>query len=71
MCSLIVVNRTTVRFFIKNQTTGDFLSPFDERPPSAEIDKVSGATAEWILERPTHLDDDGRGSSRCPRLVNI
>jgi hypothetical protein len=59
MCSLIVVNRTTVRFFIKNQTTGDFLSPFDERPPSAEIDKVSGATAEWILERPTHLDDDG------------
>jgi hypothetical protein len=59
MCSLIVVNRTTVRFFIKNQTTGDFISPFEGTPPSAQIDKVSGATAEWILERPTHLDDDG------------
>jgi hypothetical protein len=56
MCSIIVVNRTTVRFFIKNQTTGDFVAPFDEPAPMAAKPavqvQVSGATAEWIVERP-------------------
>jgi hypothetical protein len=59
LCSLVVINAITVRFFIKNQTTGDFVSPFEETPPSPRIKRVSGATAEWIVERPTHFDDDG------------
>jgi hypothetical protein len=61
MCSLIVVDRTTVRFLIKNQTSGDLAGPFDaparmagmKHPPSPIQMKVSGATAEWVTERPT------------------
>jgi hypothetical protein len=61
ICSLIVINRTTVRFYIKNQTTGNFVRPFDRPAPSvgraaARVQlKVSGATAEWIMERPRDL----------------
>jgi hypothetical protein len=69
MCSLIVVNRTTVRFFIKNQSTGKFVAPFDEPAPIAGKPavqvtepavqvQVSGATAEWIVERPNVWHED-------------
>jgi hypothetical protein len=57
LCSLIVIDRTTVRFFIKNQTTGHHVKPFQRHPPAPGL-AVSGATAEWIMERPTHLFSD-------------
>jgi hypothetical protein len=56
-CSLIVVDRRTVRFFIKNRTTGIHLKPFQRNPPSPAL-TISGATAEWVMERPTHLSSD-------------
>jgi hypothetical protein len=60
MCSLIVTGRDRVRFFIKNQTTGTFVAPFEKVAPPAIMPPgpspvplaVSGATAEWITERP-------------------
>src|SRR5438445_378130 len=32
-CSMVVMNRTTVRFYIKNQTTGAFVAPFEQSAP--------------------------------------
>jgi hypothetical protein len=59
MAHLIVVNPTLMRFMIKNQTTGHFVGPFDSPPPTSAIPlTVSGATAEWITERPKRLDRD-------------
>jgi Peptidase A4 family len=66
MCKLIVINSTTVRFIIKNQTTGQIVAPFDEPAPKTDMKhlpspvqvKVSGATAEWVMERPKHFDSD-------------
>ncbi len=52
MAIVTVVGPTTARFMIKNQTTGDFSPPFLIDAPSP-ITKISGATAEWILERPS------------------
>ncbi|SED51408.1 Peptidase A4 family protein [Rhizobiales bacterium GAS188] len=60
MCWLIVLDLQTARFLIKNQTTGHMLRPFDEtapteampHPPSPVQLEISGATAEWVLERP-------------------
>jgi hypothetical protein len=57
MCNLVVIDRTTVRFLIKNQTTGHHVSPFQRHPPSPLL-SVSGATAEWVMERPTHISSD-------------
>jgi hypothetical protein len=51
--SLTVLNPTTVRFNIKNVTLGVVLGAFDVATPTAAL--VSGATAEWIMERPTPL----------------
>jgi hypothetical protein len=53
---LTVLNPTTVRFNIKNVTLNVFLGAFDVAIPTAGI--VSGATAEWIMERPTPLGGD-------------
>src|SRR5437879_9620697 len=62
-CSMVVMNRTTVRFYIKNQTTGAFVAPFEQsaplfHPPDGRDPvqlEVSGATAQWIVERPAAL----------------
>jgi hypothetical protein len=62
-CSMVVMNRTTVRFYIKNQTTGAFVAPFEQsaplfHPPDGREPvqlEVSGATAQWIMERPAAL----------------
>jgi hypothetical protein len=57
MASLLVLNDTQVHFLIENRTTGAFFPPFTMNAPtdtSSGIQaKVSGATAEWIVERPT------------------
>jgi hypothetical protein len=62
-CSMVVMNRTTVRFYIKNQSTGYFVAPFEQsaplfHPPDGGEPvqlEVSGATAQWIVERPAAL----------------
>lgn len=58
-CMMIVVDPKTVKFLIKNETTGQVLTAFDATAPvdnslpSGPIQlEVSGATAEWITERP-------------------
>jgi hypothetical protein len=63
LCSLVVVTPTKVKFLIKNQTTGYMIAPFDQVAPMAQMThmpspiqvEISGATAEWIMERPTKL----------------
>jgi len=66
MASMIVIDETHVRFYIKNVTSGG-LSPkiFVKSAPQATLPdgsgvvqvevsvEVSGATAEWVMERPT------------------
>jgi len=59
LCSLVVISPTTVRFFLKNQTTGYVFGPVDYQAPTPEDSsqlKVTGATAEWITERPAAFD---------------
>jgi hypothetical protein len=66
IASLIVVGETLVKFIIKNETTGQICSPFIKQAPLATLPnglspvqvKVSGATAEWVLERPTIWGSD-------------
>jgi len=56
MANLQVLNDTKVVFRIKNQTTGKSYPPFKlkapKQPGTTRRAKVSGATAEWIVERP-------------------
>ncbi|MFH6785980.1 MULTISPECIES: G1 family glutamic endopeptidase [Methylobacterium] len=54
---LTVLDPATVRFNLKNETTGTMLQAFDVAAPGGR--HVSGATAEWILERPSPLGSDG------------
>ena len=57
MCALVLLSNTVVRFIIKNRCSGLALSPFDVTPPPASVPlRVSGATAEWIVERSTDPD---------------
>jgi hypothetical protein len=60
MCSLVVISPTIVRVSLKNQTTGYFFGPINYEAPTPEGSstqlKVTGATAEWITERPTAFD---------------
>ena len=51
MCSLSVIDYQTVRLLISNKTTGNSLAPFQVQAPDQHLE-ISGATAEWILERP-------------------
>jgi hypothetical protein len=55
MASLRVVNETRVHCIIKNRTTGVIL-PFTMDAPTDKVSgiqvKISGATAEWVVERP-------------------
>jgi hypothetical protein len=57
MASLIVLSETQVQFLFENRTTGEIVQPFVMAAPtdaSGMQFKVSGATAEWIVERPTN-----------------
>jgi hypothetical protein len=66
MSSMIVTDPTHVKFMIVNTTTGVAVCPFIVPAPSVDMAqgptpvqlKVSGATAEWIMERPTVLGSD-------------
>jgi hypothetical protein len=54
MAALVLLSNTVVKFILKNLSTGDVVTPFDVAPPLASVPlKVSGATAEWIVERST------------------
>ena len=56
LAHLEVLNETLVRFSIKNVTTNFNFPPFTMIAPTDPVTllqaKVSGATAEWIVERP-------------------
>ncbi|AWB23181.1 hypothetical protein DA075_21615 [Methylobacterium currus] len=54
---LTVLDPVTVRFNLKNETAGTMLQAFDLTAPGGR--HVSGASAAWILERPSPLDADG------------
>ncbi|TNC15165.1 hypothetical protein FF100_06305 [Methylobacterium terricola] len=54
---LTVLDPATVRFNLKNETTGTVLQAFDVAAPGGR--HVSGATAAWILERPSPPGSDG------------
>jgi hypothetical protein len=56
LAQLEVLSDMQVRFLIKNATTGQSYPPFRMDAPSngGRQAKVSGATAEWIVERPTN-----------------
>jgi hypothetical protein len=55
MCSVIVrPDRRAVKFLIKNATTGHFIAPFVRPAPVQPVPlRVSGATAQWVTERPS------------------
>jgi hypothetical protein len=57
MASLRVLNETRVHGIIKNRTTGEILPFIMDAPTDTSSGmqlKVSGATAEWIVERPAN-----------------
>lgn len=67
MASLFVVNSTHVKYLIVNHTKGVVCTPFKETEPSSYLSgilgtppladipvRVSGATGEWITERPVN-----------------
>lgn len=61
MCSLHVLSDTSVKFIIINRTTNQIFPPFTMPSPTTDPPafiqvNVSGATAEWIVERPTSVD---------------
>ena len=66
LASITVVSTTAVTFYIKNQSTGIALSPWTVTAPWSPMPtgpsptqvRVSGATAEWVMERPTKTTDD-------------
>ncbi|MET7244070.1 G1 family glutamic endopeptidase [Methylobacterium sp. EM32] len=54
---LTVVDPATVRVNLKNETVGTMLQAFDLAAPGGR--HISGASAAWILERPSPLGSDG------------
>ncbi|WP_407519942.1 G1 family glutamic endopeptidase [Methylobacterium oryzisoli] len=54
---LTVLDPTTVRFNLKNETQGLMLQAFDAAAPGPC--RISGATVAWIMERPSPLGSDG------------
>ena len=62
-CGMVVINPKKVRFYITNLTTGAFVKPFELSPPLFHPPdgrepmqlEVSGATAQWVMERPAAL----------------
>lgn len=77
LCSLYVVSETEVKFVIKNQCTGDLCIPFVFPQPKTYLDeprpagpsRVSGATAQWVLERPTKWGTEA--SKDGPELYDL
>lgn len=68
-----VVNRTLVRFFIMNVTRSQMYPVFQVWAPKSKYSDVlgevqvmvSGATAEWVTERPmAYENDDGGGAQQ-------
>jgi hypothetical protein len=64
LCSLVVISPSIVRFSLKNQRTKCVFGPIDvqapvrNRPGAPPVQvKITGATAEWITERPTAFDE--------------
>jgi len=54
---ITVLDETTVRFNLKNETLGIVLQAFNASAPAPC--RISGATAEWIMERPSPMGSDG------------
>ena len=55
-CVVTVKSPTTADVSIKNDTTGVYVLPFQITSPTnsaGQQPRISGATAEWIVERPT------------------
>lgn len=61
---LTVMSPTVVRFNLKNVTQGIVLGAFDVAAPGDV--QVSGATAEWVMERPSPMGSDGWFPYRLP-----
>ena len=66
---LTVLNPTTVRFNMKNVTQGAMLQAFDVPAPGSLT--VSGATAEWIMERPSPVPADGWDAHPLPAYTGF
>jgi hypothetical protein len=61
---ITVLDEFTVRFNLKNETLGIILQAFNaSAPPPC---RISGATAEWIMERPSPLGSDGWDAYALP-----
>lgn len=54
---ITVLDETTVRCNLKNVSKGIILQAFDALAPAGL--RISGATAEWIMERPSPMGSDG------------
>jgi hypothetical protein len=54
---ITVLDDTTVRCNLKNETQGVILQAFNASAPGPC--RISGATAEWIMERPSPMGSDG------------
>ncbi|CAH1679083.1 conserved hypothetical protein [Hyphomicrobiales bacterium] len=54
---ITVLDETTVRCNLKNASKSIILQAFNARAPAGL--RISGATAEWIMERPSPLGSDG------------
>ena len=54
---ITVLDDTTVRCNLKNETQGIILQAFNASAPGPC--RISGATAEWIMERPSPMGSDG------------
>lgn len=61
---LTVRDAMTVRCNLKNISQGIILQAFDARAPAGLL--VSGATAEWIMERPSPMGTDGWEAYELP-----
>jgi len=66
---ITVLDETTVRCNLKNVTQGVFLQAFDAFAPPGL--RISGATAEWIMERPSPLGADGWSPYELPRYTTF
>lgn len=61
---LTVLDERWVRFNLKNETQAVILQAFDVEAPGQC--RVSGSTAEWIMERPSPLNTDGWHAYHLP-----
>lgn len=66
---LTVLDERTVRCNLKNASQGIVLQAFDARAPAGLL--VSGATAEWIMERPSPMGTDGWESYELPAYTDF